>query len=272
MNFIAAHTNWDSARGGVNDALCSLLGIEAVSDFGSSAEVSQLKLTVYCPAADVERIIDAAAAAGAGQIGLYSRCAFLGEGTGTFKGEEGANPTIGTVGQIEKTPEHRIEMVLPAERRIAVEKAVRSAHSYEEAALDFFVLTPNPEQPAGRIGTINPLSLSDFAAQVEARLGGPSWTWGDPESRIRKVAVVGGAADGEWVAAQRAGADVFVTGEVRQHIALEASESGMPIIAAGHYATEQPGVIALRDRMAEAMPEVDWLLFTPVQGLAGRPL
>jgi putative NIF3 family GTP cyclohydrolase 1 type 2 len=85
------------------------------------------------------------------------------------------------------------------------------------------------------------------------------------------VAVVGGAADGEWKAAQRAGASVLVTGEVKQHVALEASESGFAIIAAGHYATEQPGCSALRDRMATAMDGVDWALFEPEPGSAGRP-
>ena len=88
---------------------------------------------------------------------------------------------------------------------------------------------------------------------------------------VRKVAIVGGAADGEWMAAQRAGADVFVTGEVKQHVGLEASESGLPILAAGHFATEHPGAAVLADRMRDLVPEVEWIVFEPAPGLHGRP-
>jgi putative NIF3 family GTP cyclohydrolase 1 type 2 len=73
------------------------------------------------------------------------------------------------------------------------------------------------------------------------------------------------------MSAQREGADVLITGEVKQHVAVEATESGMGLIAAGHYATEHPGSGALRDRMAEAMPEIEWHLFTPEPGESGRP-
>ncbi len=165
--FVAAHTNWDSARGGVNDELAKRLGVSDLIDFGQSS---------------------------------------------------------------------------------------------------------NGEQPSGRLGTVEPTSLAAFAASVEGALSTRSWAWGDPKGPIRRVAVVGGAADGEWQAAQRADADVLVTGEVKQHIALEAAESGFALLAAGHYATEQPGVEALRDRMAIVCPSVDWRLFNPDPGSAGRPL
>jgi len=64
---------------------------------------------------------------------------------------------------------------------------------------------------------------------------------------------------------------VLVTGEVKQHVGLEVSENGFAIVAAGHYATEHPGCVALRDRMATAMPEVEWIVFEPKAGHAGRP-
>ena len=64
-NLIAAHTNWDCARGGVNDALAAKLGLEDVTPFGSAAKYEALKLVTFCPADSVERIFDAAAEAGA---------------------------------------------------------------------------------------------------------------------------------------------------------------------------------------------------------------
>ncbi len=270
--FIAAHTNWDSAKGGVNDELAARLELSEVVEFGYGNDVPQLKLTVFAPTEDADGIIDAASEAGAGQIGLYSRCAFTSSGQGTFRPGPGSNPTVGHEGLIKNTKELRIEMVLPAERRWAVEAAVRRNHSYEEPAIDFAQLVDRAEQPAGRMGTIAPATFRDFAADVQRRLGAPVYAWGDPDRRVRTIGVVGGAADSEWVAALNSGAEVFVTGEVRQHIAVEASECGICIVAAGHHATEHPGVEALAQRLRGVLPGVEWEVFNPAPGYAGRPL
>ncbi|MEQ1932268.1 MAG: Nif3-like dinuclear metal center hexameric protein [Fimbriimonadaceae bacterium] len=266
INFIAAHTNWDSAQGGVNDVLASLLGLREVRDFGSAAGVDQLKLVVFLPVSHLDQVLDAASAAGAGQVGSYRRCGFYSEGKGMFEPSAGASPFSSS-----GDPEVRLEMLLLAERRPQVERAIRQVHPYEELAIDFLSLTPKYEQPAGRIGLIDRTKLSDFVAMINRQLETHCWTWGDSETVIETVAVVGGAADGEWKNAMKAGADVFVTGEVKQHVALEAAESGMAIVAAGHYATEHPGAAELRNRLAEAIPAVKWHLFTPEPGVSGRP-
>lgn len=272
ISFIAAHTNWDCAEGGINDALAEKLGLTGVVTFGSAASTERLKMVVTSPLNDAERLIDAACAAGAGQIGLYSRCAFVGEGTGTFFGGVGSHPTVGEAGKIERVAEARIEMTLSEDRRWYVEDAVRKAHPYEEPAIDFYQLTSGEGHPAGRVGLLpESMTLQEFSAHVEGCLDTKAVAWGSQDRQIRRVAVVGGAADSEWIEAGNV-ADVFVTGEVKQHVALEAVECGSALVAAGHYATEQPGCAVLRDRMAEAMPDIEWLLFEPKPGEAGRPL
>lgn len=271
--FVAAHTNWDSAKGGINDTLARLFGLEEVVDFGSAAEVAGQKLVFFVPGDDADRVVDAVSAAGAGVLGAYRRCAFLGPGTGTFEPQEGASPAIGQVGRREKVDEVRVEMAVPAAKANAAVRALLKAHPYEEPAFDLFLLKGVAEQPAGRIGRLaEPRSLAEFGEWVESTLETKAWIWGDPARPLRRIAIVGGAADGEWVAAQRAGADVLLTGEVKQHVAVEASESGFALIAAGHYATEHPGCATLRDRLATAIPEIEWELFTPKAGWAGRPV
>ena len=271
-SFIAAHTNWDAAVGGINDTLASLFKVNDVVSFGMSAQVSQLKLVVFCPNESVDKIIDAASEAGAGVIGAYTRCAFANPGEGMFVGGEGSNPAIGQPGRLETVIETRVEMVLRESQARAVARAVRMAHPYEEPALDFFNLRGIEEQPLGRIGTLpTPVTLEEFAALTDVALGVRSWTWGSPSAKIKKVAFMGGAADTAWMDAQRAGADVLVTGEVKQQHAVEATESGITLIAAGHYQTEHPGCEALRKRMEAALPEITWHLFTPPVGRYGRP-
>lgn len=270
--FIAAHTNWDAAPGGINDTLASRLGLEDVKPFGMAATSKQLKLVFFAPHGSEQKLIDAASEAGAGVIGLYTRCAFIGNGTGTFYAAPGTDPTIGEVGSVEEVSESKIEMVLPESTRNAVERALRAAHPYEEPAFDFVQLVDWKEHALGRVGTLpQAVPFADFVHAVDAALDTRSWGFGR-ERTVRKVAVVGGAADTEWMNAQRAGADVLVTGEVKQHFAVEAAESGMCIVAAGHYATEHPGCIALAERMSQEVEGVEWKIFEPSPGIAGRPL
>jgi len=270
--FIAAHTNWDAAQGGVNDALCSLLSLNDVRSFGDASSVDQLKLVFFCPPDNADEVIDACSTAGAGQIGMYSRCAFSSPGTGTFIGSEKANPMVGEKGRIEHVPEVRVEMMLRSDQKRAVTRALMRTHPYEEPAFDLFQLHEKREQPIGRIGELSgAMKSSDFAEYVSKALNTKCLTWGDPTRAIKSVAVIGGSACDEWRSAQREEADVLITGEVKQHNALEASESGFTLMAAGHYATEQPGVLALAERLRSAIEEIDWQVFVPEPGFAGKP-
>ena len=271
--FIAAHTNWDAAPGGINDTFAQLLGLQNVTPFGEAAKSPRVKLVVFTPEDSAQPLIDAAAEAGAGVIGLYRRCAYLSPGIGTFHAPPGTNPAVGDVGGIEQVSEVRIEMVLPESLCGNVSAAITKVHPYEEPAYDFVRLTEGEEHPIGRIGTLpTPKRLVEFASQVNRDLETVCWTWGDPARMISKVAVCGGAADDEWLAAKAAGADILVTGEVKQHVAVEATESDFALIAAGHYATENPGSKELRNRLASAMPEIEWLFYDPRPGFSGRPL
>ncbi len=98
------------------------------------------------------------------------------------------------------------------------------------------------------------MTLREYAAFLDETLDTKCQAWGDPSAKVQKVAVVGGAADSDFRAAKAAGADVFVTGEVKQRIALEAGEIGIPIVAAGHYATEHPGCVQLKNRLSVELP------------------
>lgn len=271
--FAAAHTNWDAAKGGINDALADLFQLQDVRSFGMAAEIKKLKLVFFAPAVSTPQIIDAVSEAGAGMIGKYRRCAFTNIGTGSFWAPEGSDPHVGKAGESNLVDETRVEMVLREDQMSTVARALRLAHPYEEPALDFFHVSSENEAPNGRVGKLpEPMTLADFVAKVDSVLDTHSLAWGDPSKKIKKVAVVGGAADSEWVSAQKAGADVLVTGEVKQNVAVEASESGICILASGHYATEQPGCAALQRELTNLLPEIQWQLFVPMPGSGGRPL
>jgi dinuclear metal center YbgI/SA1388 family protein len=240
-----AHTNADIAAPGVSDALASALGLRDLRPLRPAANPVD-KIVTFVPPEHAARVIDAMAAAGAGRIGSYARCAWTTDGTGTFTPLRGAHPAVGTVGTAEQVPETRIEMVLPPARRTAVIAALRAAHPYEEPAFDLFATVPLPGRRGlgrlGRLETADPLGA--FADRVAAALPATAAgirVAGDRDRPIRTVAVCGGAGDDLFDEVRAAGADVYVTADLRHHPASESLEHGRPaLVDCAHWATEWP--------------------------------
>ena len=79
----------------------------------------------------------------------------------------------------------------------------------------------------------------------------------DGGSSIRRVAVLGGAGDDAVQAARDAGADAFVTGELKYHTLSDAHLCDMTLLALGHYETEQPVCQNLYDTLRALLPEAE---------------
>lgn len=97
-----------------------------------------LQLIVYVPLRHADKVKEAIFDAGAGTMGLYDRCCWETIGRGQFRPLAGADPFVGTVGEVETVDEVKIETVCPASRACEVERALRRAHPYEEPAFGFF--------------------------------------------------------------------------------------------------------------------------------------
>lgn len=249
-----AHTNADRAAPGVNDALADALGLADVVPL-EAVEDELLRLTVYVPPAHREALIDALAAAGAGRIGDYDRCAYAVSGSGTFRPLAGATPFIGTPGEVERVAEDRVEMVLPTEARTAVSRALRAAHPYEQPAFDFVhIRRPEPFRGLGRVGTLAERTLADFAGHVAASLPathhGVRFA-GDPDAVVRTVAVCGGSGGSLLGQASRV-ADVMVTADLKHHTVDEhLADGGCAVVDVAHWASEWPWCPATAARLRE---------------------
>lgn len=103
----------------------------------------------------------------------------------------------------------------------------------------------------GRIGVLaSPMNLTEFAKRVCKQLKAQRIDIvGDKKRHVRKVAVSGGAGASLMKKALDAGADVFITGEIKHHEAIEAELLGISVLAAGHFYTELPVMIKLIDRL-----------------------
>jgi putative NIF3 family GTP cyclohydrolase 1 type 2 len=154
-------------------------------------------------------------------------------------------------------------MVVPAGRRAAVLAALRAAHPYEEPAFDVLPMAPLPSgRGLGRVGELNrPMSLREFTAHVASVLPATRHgirAAGDPGRQVRTVAVCGGAGDSAIQDARDAGADAYLTADLRHHPAGEAvTERGpqaMALLDAAHWATEAPWLDAVAARLGAELP------------------
>lgn len=109
-----------------------------------------------------------------------------------------------------------------------------------------------------RIGITSEKPFDVFAREVEERLGGSIRKYGDAARKVSRIAVLGGAGEDFTGIAEKAGADVYITGEIAYHKALDAAQAGLYILEAGHAATEQPGIFALSRGLQNALNEVQY--------------
>jgi len=109
-----------------------------------------------------------------------------------------------------------------------------------------------------RTGTIKQTDFGMFCAKAEAALRGPVRCYGDPAHPVSRVAVLGGAGEDYVDIARAAGAEVYLTGEMAYHKALDALDNGVFVIEAGHAATEYPAISTLCRGLQKASDAVQY--------------
>ena len=93
----------------------------------------------------------------------------------------------------------------------------------------------------GRIGELRgDVTLSSFAALVRRVTGAEQVTVSDAGKAVRRVALLGGSGSDDVRAAIKAGADTYLTGELKHNYLVDAPELGINLLAAGHFHTEAP--------------------------------
>ncbi|MEA3367836.1 MAG: Nif3-like dinuclear metal center hexameric protein [Planctomycetota bacterium] len=263
---IAAHTNLDSAPGGLCDILAEMIGLTGTEPLEAGPAPRRYKVVLYVPEDALEAVADAAFDAGAGQVGRYTEVAFETVGTGRFRPGQGAHPAKGNVGRTNRIAERRLETVVPEARLGAVLAAACRAHPYEEPVIDCYRLheasVPAPpgqggHGPTAGLGRVGPIkgsrTLGDLADKTREALGCESVRLaGDPAAPIERAAVLTGSGGGMAQALRRAGAQALVTGEMKYHDLSDLAAAGIGVILGGHWRTERVTLAAWAPRLAEA--------------------
>jgi dinuclear metal center YbgI/SA1388 family protein len=236
----AAHTNLDNIYEGVNYKICQKLGLSNLQILMPVKDELR-KLVVFVPLDHADNVRSAIFRAGAGHIGNYDECSYNIEGLGTFKGSEDASPYVGEKGKLHFEKELRIETVFPKAIQPQVISAMLAVHPYEEVAYDIYPLD-NTYARAGKgmtgelrketdeltfLNTIKSVFNTKVIRHTQLR-----------GKKIRKVAVCGGSGSFLIKDAISAGADIFITGDIKYHQFFDARDRIL-IADVGHYESEQ---------------------------------
>ena len=128
----------------------------------------------------------------------------------------------------------------------------------------------NAGEEIGRIGDLPcEMTAEAFAAHVKHCLGADQVLLSDAGLPVCRVAVLGGSGSDDVIAAKRAGADTYLSGELKHNWLTEAPERGINLIAAGHFHTEDPVCEVLRELVHKADPtlQVDLINSNPVKAI-----
>ena len=260
------HTALDVVDGGTNDMLADVLGLPAERSPLRLAQTkaSMLKLVVFVPEKDADRVSQALFEAGAGRIGAYTQCSFRTAGMGTFFGEAGkTNPTVGESGRLERAEELRVETVVPVSKVEAVIRALRKAHPYEEPAFDLNQLAAPPEGLGqGRIGAFErPVERRELFERIKRGLEVKHLLVAGPVERaVCRAAVCAGACGDLLNDALAQKADLYLTGEMRHHDALKAARAGTTVVCVLHSNSERAVMKRLKTRLEEKLPGLPLVL------------
>ena len=233
------HTCIDSGKGGGNDLFAQKLNLQEVEVLAPKSMTLQ-KLSFFVPAEHADPVKNALFALGCGRIGHYERCCYVQEGIGSFKPTEEAQPFVGEQGREVSVAEQRVELLFPPALQSAVIKTLYRVHPYEEPAFDIVPIVKEYQNVGlGRIGKLaQPMEVADFYQFMKKQLNLKTFkVAGKINRNIEKVALCGGSGGSFIQTALIAGADIYITGDVRYHDFF-LPDNQMIIADIGHFESE----------------------------------
>lgn len=236
----AIHTALDNAWNGVNAKICETLNLSNRKVLIPQKGTIK-KLITFAPVAESDNIREALFNAGAGKIGNYSNCSFTQEGKGSFNGNDDSNPSIGKRGQTHFEKEVQIGVTFQRHLEGKIISTLHETHSYEEVAFEITTLeNTNQHIGMGMIGELtSEMQQADFIAFLKKTMKTNCVRHSKISNKpIKKVAVLGGSGSFAIDAAKGAGADAFVTADLKYHDFFKA-ENDILLADIGHYESEQ---------------------------------
>jgi dinuclear metal center YbgI/SA1388 family protein len=261
ISIIAAHTNLDSAKGGINDILAEALELRDVEVLEENTDHTMLRLVIHV-FTEYEKKIE-----------LLVR-ETVGKGTSSGRGDGNAVSDSGVLhyarhgdsvwrssDEQKGVVTRKIEVLLPPFRLSGLLEKIREGCPAEKF---FYHVEPTihtwRDAGLGRVGNLPEMvSLGELLEKIKKILGRRDLhVLGEKEAAIRRVAVLGGSGGSMVSLASKRGADLLITGDVGHHHALEAVNLGLCIIDGGHFATERAALRVFSEILQKKLKEQGW--------------
>lgn len=236
----ACHTNLDNVKLGVNRKIADKLGLVNQQILAPKKSLLK-KLVTFVPNDYLEKVRGALFNAGAGNIGNYDQCSFSLLGTGSFMGNENANPFIGKKGELSLENEIRLELIYESHREFSILSALKQNHPYEEVAYDIYQLENYYQNiGSGMVGEFEKaLSENEFLEHLKAVFKLKTLKFTQLMNKpIKKVALCGGSGSFLLKNAISSNSDAYVSSDFKYHEFFDA-EDKILIADIGHYESEQ---------------------------------
>lgn len=235
----AAHTNLDTAEGGVNDALAAALDLKEIRGLVPEKTYPMYKLAAYVTPT-------------AAKAFYYHVKEAYGEDVGHYYLLDDED---------DMTEEAKMEMNVLAP---SLPSLLADLKTYcGKVHYDIYPLENGEEREyMGRVGSL-PTEMSGIEAlqYIKEKLGIPDLRYaGDVERKVKTIAVLGGAGSEFAELAKAKGADLYLTGDLKYHEAQDAARLGLLIADGGHFYTERVIVPTLAKRIREVAKEKGWEL------------
>ena len=251
----AIHTALDNHQLGVNKIFCDALGLINTRIL-IPREDYIYKLVTFTIPENVEKLRNALFDAGAGSIGNYENCSFSSQGLGTYQGNENSNPEIGEPGEFVEAKEIKIEVTFEKHLEGKILKALFSHHVYEEVAYEIYKLQNRHQNIGmGMVGELlEAVDEKTFLLTVKEKMQADGIRHSAfTERKVKKVAVLGGAGSFAIKNAINAGADVFLTADLKYHQFYEA-ENKLLLADIGHFESERYTKNYIVDYLTKKIP------------------
>ncbi len=235
----AAHTNLDTARDGVNDALAEALGLSNPEGLVKEKTEPLLKVAAYVEFVKAKEF-----------KGLLEK---------KYKGMAGHFYLLGDADDSSRAGKMEFNVKSSSFRDVLddMKEICGPVHC------DIYELKNGASvEYMGRVGELpEALPGKEALRYIKAKLGIPDLRYaGNTDITVRKVAVLGGAGSEFAALAKAKGADLYLTGDLKYHEAQDASAMGLLIADGGHFYTERVIVPKLAARIRKAAAEKRWNL------------
>lgn len=225
---MTAHTNLDAALDGVSFVLANNLGLDNLRFLEKNYNISR-KISLVTNTDDTESVL---------KLLNY------------FSAEEAHYFNVDNRKEGLYCFEATIDQQNVGQLRSALEKeGLLKKGSFQELELT----TPSNNFGMGVVGNYpeEGIAMDEFLHLICRALDVPSVRYSGKSERIKKVAVCGGAGVFLKSRALKAGADAFVTADIKYHDYFT-EKSNFLLVDAGHYESEFPVVEAIRKELTEA--------------------